>query len=37
VLFKHSWQQKGAHLVKLLDFARLRPLGEASLQGRLID
>lgn len=32
----HEWQQKGAHLAELLDFARLRPLGEASLQQRLI-
>ncbi|MDP2417943.1 MAG: DEAD/DEAH box helicase family protein [Hydrogenophaga sp.] len=32
----HEWQGKGAHLAELLDFARLRPLGEASLQQRLI-
>jgi type III restriction enzyme len=32
----HEWQQKGAHLAELLDFARLRPLGEASLQQQLI-
>ena len=29
-----EWQGKGAHLADLLDFARLRPLGEASLQQR---
>ena len=32
----HEWQQKGAHLAELLDFARLRPLNEASLQQQLI-
>lgn len=32
----HEWQQKGAHLADLLDFARLRPLAGASLQQRLI-
>ena len=32
----YEWQGKGAHLADLLDFARLRPLGEASLQQRLI-
>ncbi|MDP2095755.1 MAG: DEAD/DEAH box helicase family protein [Hydrogenophaga sp.] len=32
----YEWQGKGAHLAELLDFARLRPLGEASLQQRLI-
>jgi type III restriction enzyme len=31
-----EWQDKGAHLAELLAFARLRPLGEASLQQRLI-
>jgi type III restriction enzyme len=31
-----EWQGKGAHLADLLDFARLRPWGEASLQQRLI-
>ena len=32
----YEWQGKGAHLAELLDFARLRPLGEALLQQRLI-
>jgi type III restriction enzyme len=32
----YEWQGKGAHLAELLDYARLRPLGEASLQQRLI-
>ena len=32
----HEWQGKGAHLAELLDYARLRPLGDASLQARLI-
>ena len=32
----HEWQAKGAHLAELLDYARLRPLGEASLQQRLL-
>ena len=32
----HEWQQKGAHLAELLHFARLRPLGAAALQQRLI-
>jgi len=32
----HEWQGKCAHLAELLDFARLRPLNEASLQQRLI-
>jgi type III restriction enzyme len=32
----YEWQSKGAHLAELLDYARLRPLGEASLQQRLI-
>ncbi len=32
----HEWQDKGAHLAELLDYARLRPLADASLQGRLI-
>lgn len=31
-----KWQGKGARLAELLDYARLRPLGEASLQQRLI-
>jgi type III restriction enzyme len=31
-----EWQSKGAHLAELLNFARLRPLGEASLQQRLL-
>ena len=32
----YEWQDKGARLVELLDYARLRPVGEASLQQRLI-
>ena len=32
----HEWQGKGAHLAELLDYARLRPPGDASLQARLI-
>ena len=32
----YEWQAKGAHLAELLDYARLRPLADASLQGRLI-
>ncbi|PIT82956.1 DEAD/DEAH box helicase family protein [Limnohabitans sp. 15K] len=32
----YEWQGKGARLAELLDYARLRPLGEASLQQRLI-
>jgi type III restriction enzyme len=32
----YEWQGKGARLAELLDFARLRPLGEASLQQRLV-
>ena len=32
----YEWQGKGAHLAELLDYARLRPLNEASLQQRLI-
>jgi type III restriction enzyme len=31
-----EWQAKGARLVELLDFARLRPLASATLQERLI-
>ncbi|MDO8717470.1 MAG: DEAD/DEAH box helicase family protein [Polaromonas sp.] len=31
-----EWQAKGARLAELLDYARLRPLASASLQGRLI-
>jgi adenine-specific DNA-methyltransferase len=31
-----EWQAKGARLAELLDYARLRPLADASLQGRLI-
>jgi type III restriction enzyme len=31
-----EWQGKGARLVEMLDYARLWPLGEASLQQRLI-
>lgn len=32
----YEWQGKGARLAELLDYARLRPLGEASLQQRLL-
>ncbi len=32
----YEWQGKGARLADLLDFARLRPLANASLQARLI-
>lgn len=32
----YEWQAKGARLAELLDYARLRPLAEASIQGRLI-
>ena len=32
-----EWQDKGAHLAQLLDFARLRPVPMAALQGRLLD
>jgi type III restriction enzyme len=32
----HEWQAQGAHLAELLDYARLRPLADASLQQRLI-
>jgi type III restriction enzyme len=31
-----EWQAKGARLAELLDYARFRPLADASLQGRLI-
>ena len=31
-----QWQAKGARLAELLDYARLRPLADASAQGRLI-
>lgn len=31
-----EWQAKGAHLAELLDYARLRPLTEATLQQRLL-
>ena len=31
-----EWQSKSARLADLLDFARLRPLADASTQGRLI-
>ena len=31
-----EWQAKGARLVELLDYARLRPLAHAALQERLI-
>ena len=32
----YEWQGKGARLGELLDYARLRPLAEASLQGQLL-
>ncbi len=32
----HEWQGKAAHLVELLEFARLRPLASASLQDSLL-
>lgn len=32
----HEWQAQGARLAELLDYARLRPLAEASLQQRLL-
>lgn len=32
----HEWQQKGAHLAELLDFARLRPLATAAAQVALL-
>ena len=32
-----EWQGKGAHLAQLLDFARLRAVPMAALQGRLLD
>jgi len=35
-LVVYEWQGKGARLAELLDYAKLRPLGEASLQQRLI-
>ena len=31
-----EWQAKGARLAELLDYARLRPLADASLQARLL-
>ena len=31
-----EWQSKGARLVELLDYARLRPLADASTQARLL-
>ena len=31
----HEWQAKGARLAELLDYARLRPLANASLQNQL--
>ena len=33
----HEWQAKGTHLAELLDYARLRPLADASLQQSLLD
>lgn len=32
----HEWQNKGTHLAELLNFARLRPAGAASLQQQLL-
>jgi len=32
----YEWQSKSARLADLLDFAKLRPLADASLQARLI-
>jgi type III restriction enzyme len=32
----YEWQGKGARLAELLDYARLRPLADASLQGQLL-
>ena len=32
----HEWQAKGARLAELLDYAKLRPLADASLQARLL-
>jgi len=32
----YEWQAKGARLAELLDYARLRPLANASLQQQLI-
>jgi type III restriction enzyme len=32
----YEWQTKGARLAELLDYARLRPLADASLQERLL-
>ena len=34
--FIYEWQAKGARLAELLDYARLRPLANASLQTSLI-
>jgi hypothetical protein len=31
-----DWQSKSAGLAQLLNFARLRPLADASAQGRLL-
>lgn len=31
-----EWQAKGARLAELLDYARLRPLADASSQARLL-
>jgi type III restriction enzyme len=31
-----EWQAKGAHLVELLDYARLRPMDQTALQQRLL-
>lgn len=32
----HEWQDKGAHLAELLNFARLRPVSSANLQQLLL-
>jgi type III restriction enzyme len=32
----YEWQAKGARLAELLDYAKLRPLADASLQARLL-
>ena len=31
----HDWRSKGARLGELLNYARVRPLADASTQGRL--
>ena len=32
----HEWQDKGARVSDLLDFARLRPVADATMQASLI-